>query len=327
MRGPGSARSDRPVAVVADSSASIPPELAERWGISIAPLWLHLDGRSVRDGTVALVDVMAAEHATTSGPTPGELHAIIDSRMEQGYDVAVLTVASSLSGTHRAACLAAAQAGRSPAGAVGAMVGPEQESSIDAVPQRPSVEVVDSGTAAAAFGLVVLAAARAAASGAGLRDVVGAARRAADGVRLAAGVRSMDRLARSGRVPLAAGWAGRQLGLRPLFELRPGGGIHPLRPALSQSAVVERLVRRWDSSRPAPHASSHLAIAHAMADEELGELAQALASHGAPEPEVVGGFGPAMAAHVGPGLIGLACWWEEAGSEAGYTAGSASVEI
>ncbi len=292
------------VAVVADSSASIPPELAERWGITVAPLWLNLDGRSVRDGTIPLGEVLAAEHATTSGPTPGELHALIEAHMREGSDVAVLTVASSLSGTYGAARLAAAEAERAGVGTA------SPPGSGEASARGPSVEVFDSGTAAAAFGLVVLAAAREASNGAALEQVTAAARRAADGVRLAGAVRSMDRLARSGRVPVAASWAGRQLGLRPLFELRAGGGIHPLRPALSQDAVIERLVRRWEASRPGPLSSAHLAIAHAVADDEMEALSSELARRDAPEPEMVGGFGPAMAVHVGPGLIGLAWWWE-----------------
>jgi fatty acid-binding protein DegV len=38
------------VAIVTDSTACLPPELVQRYGISIAPVNLIVDGRTYRDG-------------------------------------------------------------------------------------------------------------------------------------------------------------------------------------------------------------------------------------------------------------------------------------
>src|SRR5581483_3719039 len=97
------------------------------------------------------------------------------------------------------------------------------------------VRVVDSCTAAGAEGLVVTAAARVASAGGDIDEVEAAARHAATRVHLVATVANLDRLAKSGRVPEAAAWAGRWLGLQPLFEFRDGGA-HPLRPSRSRCA-------------------------------------------------------------------------------------------
>ena len=82
--------------------------------------------------------------------------------------------------------------------------------------------MLDTSTAAGAQALVVLAAARAAEDGGSLDQVEAAAKKAIDAVRLVAMVSDLDHLVRSGRVPEIAGWAGRRLGIRPLFEFRDG---------------------------------------------------------------------------------------------------------
>src|SRR5204863_10008417 len=82
--------------------------------------------------------------------------------------------------------------------------------------------VLDTATAAGAQGLVVLEAARAARAGASLDEVDAAARRATERVRLIATVPGLERLAQSGRVPGVAAWAGRWLGLQPVFQFRGG---------------------------------------------------------------------------------------------------------
>ena len=102
-----------------------------------------------------------------------------------------------------------------------------------------AVRVVDSRTAAGGEGLVVLAAADRAEGGASLDDVAAAAGRVAGQVHLVAALPGLDHLVLSGRVPGIAGWAGRRLGLHPLFEFR-GGKAHPLRPAKSRERALER---------------------------------------------------------------------------------------
>ena len=39
------------VAIVTDSAAALPDDLADRWGIRVVPMWLTVDGRPV-DGNL-----------------------------------------------------------------------------------------------------------------------------------------------------------------------------------------------------------------------------------------------------------------------------------
>ncbi len=170
------------------------------------------------------------------------------------------------------------------------------------------VRVVDSCTAAGAEGLVVTAAASAAAGGGDLDDVAAAARRAAADVHLVATVADLDRLAASGRVPGAAAWAGRWLGLNPLFEFRDGGA-HPMRPARSRASALDRIFDRWRASRR--EGACRVSALHAVSEPPAHDLLDRVCGEVEPAEMWVGAFSPVMVAHTGPELVGLAWWWDE----------------
>jgi DegV family protein with EDD domain len=169
------------------------------------------------------------------------------------------------------------------------------------------VPVIDTRTAAGAQALVVLAAARAAEGGADLDGVVAAAEAAITRVRLVAFISDLERLAASGRVPDAARWLADRLGVRPLFEMR-AGRPRRLRPAFSRDGALDRIVAAClHDRRRTPRL--HVAILTGRDDSAAEDLRRRLdrlelASC------FVGPFSPAMAAHTGREVAGLAWWYE-----------------
>ena len=153
------------------------------------------------------------------GPAPGELAHAAEGA-DQGDGVVILTISRRMSGVYEAARVAALSL------------------------EGKRVAVVDTGTAAGAQGLVVLAASRAARAGAPLDAVVAAATTASERVKLLATLPSLEHLARGGRVPGAAAWGARWLGLNPVFEFR-GGKVRPLRPARGRRAAGQRIIGAW----------------------------------------------------------------------------------
>ena len=122
----------------------------------------------------------------------------------------------------------------------------------------------------------------------------------------------LDHLARGGRVPGAASWGARWLGLHPLFEFREGR-VRPLRPARGRDGACQRMVALWAAGVERERgrgARLHVAALHAqdpaVAEELLGEVS----SRVEPASSFVGSFTPVMVAHTGPSLAGLAWWWE-----------------
>ena len=222
----------------------------------------------------------ATEGITTSAPSPGEFLEVLEPLAVDG--AVVVTVASEMSGTYKAAWLAATTLGG-------------------------NTRVVDSRTAAGAEGLVALAAARAALAGATVEEVEAVATGVAGQVQLVATLPGLEHLVRSGRVPGLAGWAGRVLGLQPLFAFSHGHA-RPLRPSQGREAALERLVGRCLADRG--DGTLHLAAMHACAGEDARALLDRVGAECPPATSFVAEFSPVMVAHTGPGLVGLGWWWE-----------------
>lgn len=279
------------VAVVTDSASALPVELVARMGITVVPMRLTIGGDVYEEGQISLDEVIArcGEGVRTAGPSPGELVEVLRSA-DTGGGVAVLTVSERMSSTYKSALLAA-------------QLGP------------PSA-VIDTGSAAGGQALVVLAAAQMASEGLDLQSVAERAMSVRDRVRLVATVATLDYLVKGGRIPEVAGRAGRYLGVQPIFELKPDG-IRALRPALSRERALEALLGHWRRSRPAASERLHLAVSHALDAEAAEHLVDAISAEVKPATCIVASFGPVMVAHTGPGVVGLAWYWDRVAPEGG----------
>ena len=91
------------VAIVTDSAAALPPELAARNDVVVVPMWLTVRGRAELEGTRGLEELVAEEQVTTSAPTPGEFEHAIKDALRGNDGVVVLTIAGSMSATYQAA--------------------------------------------------------------------------------------------------------------------------------------------------------------------------------------------------------------------------------
>lgn len=271
-------------AIVTDSAAAIPEDLVEQWGIRVVPMWLTVAGVPELEGTRPLEDLLRETDVLTSAPTPGEFEKAMGECLERSDEVVVLTLAESMSATNEAARVAVSGFG-------------------------DAVHVVDTRSAAGGQALVVLAAARVAAEGADGETVAARARDVAARVRLVATLPSLDHLVRGGRVPGIAGWAGKRLGINPLFEFRDGR-VRRLRPALSGDAASERMVAQVRRSAVAG-GRLHVCALHALARPVAEGLVERVTTEFGPVECFVGAFGPVMVVHTGPGLAGIAWWWED----------------
>lgn len=307
------------VAVVTDSTASLPPGAAERWGILVVPLDVVTDGvRHVEGVDLEPSELLGAlargERVSTSQPPPAAFERAYREALASGAtEIVSIHLSEALSGTVQAARVAAA-----------------------ALPV--AVHVVDSRAVGMALGFAVLEAARyagaeVAAPEAGpadaaesYRDRVGAwwARRsvppptwptgaqvAAVAARAAAGARvwflvdSVDHLRRGGRLSATAAAIGTVLGLRPILTLQDGSVV-VAEKVRTRRAARERLeaialaaVAERGTARIAVHHLGQADVADAVA-EDLRERAG-----GAVVDAVVCESSAVIAAHVGPGLLAV----------------------
>ncbi len=278
------------VAVVTDSTACLPPDLVKRYGIGIAALNLVVDGRSYRDG----IDITSqqfyqllqrSQHPPTTAPSSPGLYLELFKQVSGGErPIICITVSPAFSSMHESARAAA-------------------ELAREQLP-RVRITVLDSGTAAMAQGFVVLEAARAAAAGCDLEGVLARAQAVKPRVRLFAMVDTLAYLARSGRVPRAAAWVSHLLQIKPIIQLLPGGGVSLAQRTRTKSRAIKRLLGLVEEA--AGGQPIHAAVMHANVPEEAVRLQAQLAERLRCLELYLTEFTPAMGAHTGPGLLGVA---------------------
>jgi len=275
------------VGIVIDSSACLPAELAERYGIEIVPLGLLIGGEVFPDGSLTSDDLFARveranERAQTTSPAPGEFLAAFRRVIERGAEqVLCLTLSAEYSGTYNAAVSAA---------------GIARGEGIDA-------RMVDTGGLAMTHGFAVLAAARAGEGVGGIDDAAAEAQRVGSAGRLVGSLDTLRYLVKSGRVPWIVGWAAALLRIRPVLAFEDGSARSIARPR-TWLAARERMLR--EMANGAGERPLRVAVMHTAAPDRAAELAEAVCERFRPAELLLTEFTSVMAVHTGPGFVGLA---------------------
>ena len=282
------------VAVVTDSTAYLPDELTEGYGIHVVPLYVVLAGRSGREGwdigpdEVARTLAVRGQTVSTSRPTPGDFVAAYRQALDEGAERLVsIHLSSELSGTWDAARLAASQVG------------------------EHIVSVVDTRSAAMGAGFAVLAAARSAAAGADAATVARTAQEIADATRTYFVVDTLEHLRRGGRIGSAAAVLGSALAVKPVLYVQDGRVV-PLEKVRTSARALNRLVQR--AVEAAGQGPVSIAVHHLAAAEKAERLAAEIRDRLPQLRELhVSELGAAIGAHVGPGAVGIvvAPFWQQ----------------
>ncbi len=279
-------------AIVADSAIGVRPDEAKALGLVVVPFQLIVDGKAIRDG----IDMTSEEFftrlnsyeelPTTSAPSPGEYMNAFSALWDAGSEIVVITCAKTMTASHKAALLAAQDAGQ-------------------------TTIVVDSRQASAGELLVATAALGASRADMSVTQIADIAGQVADRVRLLGIIDTFEFLKRSGRVSALEAFAAGALGIKPIFEMR-GGGADSYAKARGRDGALRRIVVDLHADAES-HAGErlHLGLMHAACPDDAAALADSL-SDLEPVESVTTEFTPVMGVHTGPGLVGVAWWWEPA---------------
>jgi DegV family protein with EDD domain len=278
------------VAVVSDSTCCLPPEIVDKYDISIVPLAIIYDGKSYRDG----IDITPNEVykimrrkenlPTTSTASAGDFLNAYRQLSQNVDSILCITLTSLQSKTFEAALAA-------------------KEIAEEEMPGT-TVEVFDSRSVAAALGFIVREAAKVASQGAGLTDSIEAARKMMGKVNFVAMLDTLYYLARLGRIAKAAAWAGSVLDMKPVLEHNPAvGETMPVARPRTKRRAAERMLRimteRIGDSRV------HVMVQHADELEEAKKLAAEIESRFKCVEMSITEFTPVMGVHTGPGLLAI----------------------
>jgi DegV family protein with EDD domain len=270
--------------VVTDSNATVPADLARDLDIRIVPIVLAIDGYIFLDGVdITPADVYRllreSQHLpTTSAPSIGDFLRVYAAASQEASAIVSIHLSPKLSATYSSATAASRM--------------------VDDVPIR----VLNCHTAAMGQGFVAIEAARAAASGASLEDVVARAEEVAAKINLIATIGTLEYLHRGGRIGSAATLLGTVLQIKPVLRLSGGQVEVFARPRTKSRAVKVMLKHMADQVNNHP---VRVAILHAGIPEEAEELRQRIVQEFNCDELYVTELTPVMGAHTGPGVLGI----------------------
>jgi DegV family protein with EDD domain len=273
------------VAIVTDSTADLPPELAASHSITVVPLTLNFDGQSLLDG----VDIRPEDfyrrlpgvptHPTTSQPSPGRFAEAYSALLADHDRVISIHISEKLSGTYQSACQAAD------------VTDPER------------VRVVDSQLVSMSLGLITLTASAMASNGADAEAIESRVLNMRAHVQTYFSVATLEFLRRGGRIGRAGALLGSVLQVKPVLCIRDGQ-VTPLERVRTFERALNRIVeltREVDRGHGVCVIVGH---ADAEADaERIGRDLEPIA-----ETLMIQPLGPVVGAHAGPGVVGVGCY-------------------
>ncbi|MGH3425356.1 MAG: DegV family protein [Nocardioidaceae bacterium] len=278
----------RPVpatAIVTDSTASLPPDLAAARGITVVPLQVIIGATSYTEGVdVTPADIAEALGAfnpvNTSRPSPEALARVYAGLAGDGAtEIVSVHLSAEVSGTFESAGIAARNA---------------------PVP----VHCVDSRQVGMGTGFAALTAADLRDDGAAAGDVAAGARERGERATALFYVDTLEYLRRGGRVGAAAALVGSALAVKPLLTVRDGR-IGPLEKVRTSSRALSRLADLAEERFAACEHGADVAVQHLANEDRARTMADDLRRRLALDDVPVSEVGAVIGAHVGPGMLAV----------------------
>jgi DegV family protein with EDD domain len=275
------------IAVIVDSDASLPADVAARYGIRQVPISVHFGNQTFKTGVdiddaalFARVD-REGQLPTTSAPSPGDFTQAYQEALDAGAEtILCIAVSSEVSGTYGAAVNA-----------------------VDFFPGRDIV-VLDSRTLSMCQGFVAMAAVEAVRDGASKEEVIARARAVGERAHIFGALSTLRYLAMSGRVGHVTAGVANLLSVKPILTVREGklDLLERVRTQKKAWSRVIELTRSVLNEQPA----ERMAILH-VGDPETAHRFETLVRAELPCPPDVlfAEVTPGLSVHTGAGLIGV----------------------
>lgn len=272
------------VAIVTDSAASIPDEMAHELGISVIPMQIIKDGEAFtlgRDITAAEVYGAMREGKVlkTSQPLVPHIVEAYEKALSEADQVISIHVSSKLTST-AATCMMAAE-----------MVDSER------------IRVIDSCSLTILYGLGCIKAARLAMAGAGPEECITVVESVIDRIRGWLAVPSLKYLAQSGRVSKVLSTIGTILSIKLILRMGEGE-VHLADKYRNSQNGLEKLLDRGLAESGGQ--AEALCFVHADNLKEAKLLSELVLPDIRCDEHIFTDIGPTIGVHTGPGPVGLA---------------------
>ncbi|HEY5268869.1 MAG TPA: DegV family protein [Anaerolineales bacterium] len=273
------------VKIVADTTSGLPREMLKLLGIPVIPQIVVFGEESYRDDTELDTAAFLAklksskELPKTAAPAPALYNPIFAEAEQRGESVIVIAPSAKVSGTVRAATVAAQDF------------------------PGADVRVVDSLTIAGNLASLVLMADAWAKSGLDADTIVSRLNNWIARGRIYFLVNTLEYLQKGGRIGGAKALMGELLQVKPILCLREGQ-VEPFEQQRTKKRAVARLIEIVEEHCP-KGPESHLCVMQADAMEEAEALAADLRSRMNLTSIPIYELPPAIVVHGGPGVLGI----------------------
>jgi DegV family protein with EDD domain len=272
-----------PVRIVTDSACDLPDAVCEELGIEVVPLTIRFGEREYVDREELSVDAFWRELESspvlpeTAAPSVGAFEETFRRLADGGADgIVCINLSARLSATMQSAQLAA-----------------------KALDGQVPVEIVDSQSASMGIGNLALYAARRAASGATVDEIVREVEDRRARQHVYATLDTLEYLRKGGRIGGAQAMLGSMLSIKPVITVEDGA-VEPAGRVRTRSKALRFVLDRVPAGRV-----ESISVLHSMAPDIDEFLAQLEPLVGDAE-VVVGTIGPVVGVHCGPRVVGIA---------------------
>jgi DegV family protein with EDD domain len=279
------------VAIVTDSTTSIPEQILQELKIRTVPYYLHRGSEVLRD--LVTIDrktfykwlPTATQLPTTASPGPGDYITIYQQLAEQEgvEEIASIHMTSKGSGAFQAAMAAKAM--------------------IAEMLPKLKIEVIDTLNVSMCHGWMAIEAARTALAGRNLSDVMQRVKNLIPITHMIQTADTLKYLYMGGRIGRAKHLVGSLLNIKPLIGMEDGV-IVPLGTARSRKQAYNSMVEIVEKTTGAG-GKIKIAYVHAAALEEVQKIKEVIEARLHVVEEIIAELSPALGVHTGPGTAGL----------------------
>ena len=281
------------VRIVTDSTADLPPQLAQELGIAVVPVYVRFGDKSYRDGIEISYDelydklVNSPIYPSTSQPTPADFAQVYRELSKETDEIISIHVSGKLSGTYSSAL--------------------QGKKLVDS---KTNITVIDSESVTIGLGIITISAARLSLLNESLNGILEDIKQTKMNIHLLGVLDTLKYLALGGRIGRARALLGSVLNVKPLITIR-NGEISPVGNVRTHAKAVEKL---FEFVKGASNIQD-LAIIHNTTPDDAISLKDRLGSFVKSDRLYMARLGPALGVHAGPGMLGVVIRTDDGNTE------------
>lgn len=273
-------------AIVTDSASDISKEVAEKYTITVIPIYIHYNGNEFKDGinisSNEIYNLQKSKKAifTSSSPSPQDFVQVYEKLLKKYKKIFSIHISSKLSAVIKSARIAR-----------------------ELLKAEKRIKIFDSLSGAMGTGFMVLVTAKAVLKKYSYEKILAILDFLKDNIKLYGTIDTLKYLRRSGRVPAIANFISRILKIKPLLGITNGVvemiGIAVTRYG-SLVEITKRVIKDFKKEKWVL-----VSIIHTLSLKESERIMRKIKSSLRCVDTMIMECTPVIGAHTGPGLIGI----------------------